>query len=469
MLRLGPTSGGGLGGVRDRVEPLQRRTRAAPGKALDFVDLVRRAGQAASNLHQHSVGKDAVGGDIAGPRYGFPALPQLAGHRELFARAQRRHALDIAPRPLRGRGDVGVLSHDVVELLERPVQLLFLREDIPQGHGKLVEQFHIERGVVAPLAGQRGLGPVGIAVALFQFDVEKLQHHRAQVRVGVAGEAGRELRIEEGARVKTQPGQARQIRRRGVDDPLLAIEHRGERGAKFRAVVLRSKQHGSGLSPTDLHEESAVVVAVGGGALGVDSKRARTGGEPLRRSVELARGGQDLRGAFERNLTQLGHGSRVSLAAELGHALRRETGDVGENLRKGLDMRGQIKALGGPGSAHFQLVGARRPANLAVAHRRRGGDGAAQVGVGSPAQVEGLSKPLPGNVRKQRVARYSVVQVCLNVGHQAHGALPGFLRARVMQEDETAEGVSLRISRDGVSVCVVAAGDLEADGVAKRG
>ena len=81
------------------------------------------------------------------------------------------------------------------------------------------------------------------------------------------------------------------------------------------------------------------------------------------------------------------------------------------------------------------------------------------------AHVEGFSEPFPGDVGKQRVPGDGIVQVCLDVGHQAHRTFPGFLSAWVVQQDEAAEGIAFRVSRDKVPVfCAL---NLEAYGVAE--
>ena len=64
----------------------------------------------------------------------------------------------------------------------------------------------------------------------------------------------------------------------GVDYPLRAVEHWGKGSRELLAVALRGKKHRSRAAATNLHYEGAIIVAIAGGALGIDGKGARTRG-----------------------------------------------------------------------------------------------------------------------------------------------------------------------------------------------
>ena len=53
--------------------------------------------------------------------------------------------------------------------------------------------------------------------------------------------------------------------------------------------------------------------------------------------------------------------------AQLGDTFWWKSSDKGQNLREGLDVRGEVDALRRPRSAHLQLVRSRRAADLAEA------------------------------------------------------------------------------------------------------
>ena len=155
-----------------------------------MIDFVRRPGHAARDVDEHTVRQYSVRGDVLGAGDGFASLPQFTGYHELLSGAQRGDTLEGPPRPRFRPSDAGVVFDNPLKLFISPVELVLFRKNISQCHGELVEKLHVERRIIAPLPRDGGFGPVGIAVAFFQFNVEKLQHHCGQVRVCETGEAG---------------------------------------------------------------------------------------------------------------------------------------------------------------------------------------------------------------------------------------------------------------------------------------
>ena len=93
----------------------------------------------------------------------------------------------------------------------------------------------------------------------------------------------------------------------GVNNPLRAVEHWGKGGRELLAVALRGKKHRARAAAANLHYEGAIIVAIAGGALGIDGKGARTRGEAGCGSGEFLRGGKNRRDALERPAAQFWH------------------------------------------------------------------------------------------------------------------------------------------------------------------
>lgn len=73
---------------------------------------------------------------------------------------------------------------------------------------------------------------------------------------------------------------------------------------------------------------------------------------------------------------------------------------------------------------------------------------------------------MPRHIGQERIAGYGVVHIGLNIRHKAHGTLPSFLSARIVEQDEATKGVALCIG--GHDVWGVFVSHFEADCVAKR-
>lgn len=97
-----------------------------------------------------------------------------------------------------------------------------------------------------------------------------------------------------------------------MQHPLRAAEHGLQAPAQLRAVALRGEEEGARPRAAHLEQEHAIVVAVGGGALGVDSKGAPSPGQGLGRAGEVLGRGREIGRALARGEQRGGgHGVRV--------------------------------------------------------------------------------------------------------------------------------------------------------------
>ena len=94
---------------------------------------------------------------------------------------------------------------------------------------------------------------------------------------------------------------------RGMNYPFRPVEYWGEGSGELRAMAFRGKKHRSRAAAANLHYEGAIIVAIAGGALGIDGKGARTRGEAGCGSGEFLRGGKNRRDALERPAAQFWH------------------------------------------------------------------------------------------------------------------------------------------------------------------
>src|SRR5699024_5533276 len=127
-----------------------------------------------------------------------------------------------------------------------------------------------EGGIVQPFLREGAFRPVLSAMALEQMQVEDLLHHGGEVDQLETGEPARQFSVEEGAGTQIQPGQARQVRGGGVDDPLLSVEDGTKRAGEFRTVGLRIEKESSCTPATDLDEKRPVIVTEAGRPFCVD-------------------------------------------------------------------------------------------------------------------------------------------------------------------------------------------------------
>lgn len=95
---------------------------------------------------------------------------------------------------------------------------------------------------------------------------------------------------------------------------------------------------------------------------------------------------------------------------------------------------------------------ARRPGDVAVADRGCCRDCAAERYKRSTAGFEGIHKPTPRNFGQQRIGGQGFIEIGLDVGNQAHGAVPGLVAVRVEKQNEPTEGVAFRLLGNSVRI-----------------
>ena len=103
----------------------------------------------------------------------------------------------------RGRGRPGG-AHGL-ELLQRPLQLALLGEQVGEHVAQLDQHLDVERGVDQPVLGQRAARPVGGAVPLLQRQPEQLLDQRAEPDPGQPGQPAGQLGVEQPRRAPARP------------------------------------------------------------------------------------------------------------------------------------------------------------------------------------------------------------------------------------------------------------------------
>jgi len=137
---------------------------------------------------------------------------------------------------------------------------------------QLDQEFDVQRRVVEPVDRQRPLGPVRRAVALFQRVAEQALDEGAEGDPVVARQSPGEFGVEQACRVQAEFGQARQILRGRVEDPLGAVEHVGE---GFELAFERDgvDEHSAGAFAPELHQIGLGPVPIARGPLCVHRDR----------------------------------------------------------------------------------------------------------------------------------------------------------------------------------------------------
>ena len=162
-----------------------------------------------------------------------------------------------------------------LELLPRPLVLAGLDQLCGQRLPELHEHLDVERGVLQPRLRQRPPRPVDGRVLLLHPAAEHRLDQGGQADAWVAEQPPGQLGVEERARPEPDVGEAGQVLGGGVQDPLGALERRGQRRQRLEGD--RVDQPGAGVLAAELDEVGATGVAVAGGPLGVDRDRSGAG------------------------------------------------------------------------------------------------------------------------------------------------------------------------------------------------
>ena len=294
---------------------------AAPpaGESLQGGQFAFGARQLFGDQGQHVVGQDGHGGDVALAGHPVPRQPQFTARHQLLRPLQ---LADAAHRPpflavVRGVRPGGVGQTNRLGFLAQPVDPVEFCEGGAQGVGKLHQKFHVQSGVVEPIGGQRPRRPILATVALGQGHAEELLGHGREVDLGQAEEAAGYLGVHQVAGVQPEVGQTGEVGHRGVDDPVEGVEGVGQArlrdGAGHRLGVDEDR---AGALAAQLHQERAVVVAVGGGPFGVDGQRAAARGQKSSRIGDLVGGDQDVGGSAAGREQGCAHEDELNPAGE---------------------------------------------------------------------------------------------------------------------------------------------------------
>ena len=297
---LGPgVAGQGQRGA-DFPHPQLRRATTPAGKTLDRRQRPFVAGQLLGDRRQHVVRQHGHGRDVALAGHPIAGQPQFPADHELLRAPQLADALHGAPLLL--VGDIvcarGVGEPHCLGFLSQPFDAVEFGQRGGQGVGKLHQKLDVQCGVIKPLGGQGPRRPVLPAVALRQCDAEEPFGHGRKVDFRQPQQAAGDFGVDESVRMQPQVGQARQVGHRGVDDPVKRIEVVGQPGiADHSGHRLRIDEKRAGAVATQLDQKGAVVVTVGGGALGVDGQRSGARRQKPSRVRDVIGGDQNIRGS----------------------------------------------------------------------------------------------------------------------------------------------------------------------------
>ena len=268
-------------------------------KARGGHELRHGAGHRIGRGHDRGVREQPGGCEVLVPRERLPRLPQIAHRGQLAPATDVAHAVGAPPRVLARCGRRQ--GADVLELLERPVELARLDQAILRGPTQLHEHLDVQCGVVEPVHGQRALGPVHRRVLLGQRETQQLLRHGGEPHLAQSEQPAAQFGVEEPVRVHVQFGEARHVLGGRMQHPLDVAQG---------LVHDRQRSHGFGIDQdraralaAQLYEECALAVAEPRGPFGVD--RHGTGGRgELFRGPRQTPGGvhharEALRGAVE--------------------------------------------------------------------------------------------------------------------------------------------------------------------------
>ena len=227
-------------------------------------------GRLAGDVDERGVGQHPAHGGVAVTGDGVAGVPELADDADGPPRPQRVDARGAAPRVDPLRGGPGEQRR---ELLAGPLGLALLREVDAHEVAQLAEHLDVERRVAQPRVGQRPGRPVDGRVLLGEREPEVVLDDGGQADAVQPEEAGGELGVEELPGPQADLGEAGEVLRRGVQDPLGGADG-----------VLERREVGDGdgvdepgaraLAP-HLDQVGPLAVAVAGGALGVDRRPGR--------------------------------------------------------------------------------------------------------------------------------------------------------------------------------------------------
>ncbi|KFI52877.1 hypothetical protein BCAL_1556 [Bifidobacterium callitrichos DSM 23973] len=179
----------------------------------------------------------------------------------------------------------GALVEDVAELLLGPFDLALSFEVGAHEPLELDQQLDVEGGVVAPVAGQRTIRPVGGRMLLGEGDAEVVLGDRGESEAMQTEQARGQFGVEEPPRLQADVGEARQVHHRIVQDPdgiadgVVEFVPVGTGPGERHGV----EQEDAGALALELDEPVLMPVSEAGGPFGVGGQRARGGRQRLAR------------------------------------------------------------------------------------------------------------------------------------------------------------------------------------------
>ena len=154
-------------------------------------------------------------------------LPELAHDRQRAATTRLVDARRTAPRLLAlGRP---LERQQRLELLGGPLALAGLDQVGVDQVAQLDQHLDVEGGVDEPRIGQRTGRPVGGGELLGQAEPEVVLDERGEADAREVEQSPGELGVEQRLGIEADLGEAHEVLRRGVQDPLVAVEGGVER------------------------------------------------------------------------------------------------------------------------------------------------------------------------------------------------------------------------------------------------
>ena len=207
----------GLGQIQTDAHCPHPLTPVARDGSMPSGQLFHRGGRLLGDLDEDAVIGDPARGDVAVARDGVPGVPEFARYGIPTPSAQCRQAVQPTPRlGLLGRSP----REEGIELLASPLR--FARHGQIDAHevAQLAEYLDVEGGITQPRLGEGSCRPVDGGVLLGQSHAQIVLDDRRETDPWQPQDAGRELGVEQLARVQSDLGEAGEVLGRGMQDPL---------------------------------------------------------------------------------------------------------------------------------------------------------------------------------------------------------------------------------------------------------
>lgn len=104
--------------------------------------------------------------------------------------------------------EAAILVQGIIELLLRPFPLALPFQLMHHCPLEIGEQFDVECGIVAPIARQRAVRPIGCRMLLGQRDAKEMRRHIGKADPMQPQQLGGDLGIEQPARLQADLGES---------------------------------------------------------------------------------------------------------------------------------------------------------------------------------------------------------------------------------------------------------------------